>query len=153
MSYCDSDVSVILCTSFIVRRQLFGCVHSRGHIFSPIIMKLGRNVCLNKISNECENGLCQVKNKVTSSNLSKNLMYTLDGHIFSLIIMKLGRNVCLDEISDKFENWSCWVKTRSLVQILEKTCVCSRSHISSSIIMKLGQNVCLDKISDIFENG
>ena len=43
-------------------------------------------------------------------------------------------------------------KTRSLGQILEKPCVCSRGQISSLIIMKLGQNVCLDKISDEFEN-
>ena len=38
------------------------CVGSRGHIFSPIIMKLGQNVCLDKISNEFENGSCRVKN-------------------------------------------------------------------------------------------
>ena len=60
--------------------------------------------------------------------------------------MKRGQNVCLDEISYRFENGSCWVKTRSLVQILEKPCVCSRSHSFS-------QNVCLDEISDVFENG
>ena len=44
-------------------------------------------------------------------------------------------------------------KTRSLGQILEKTCVRSRGHIFSPIIMKPGQNVCLDEISDQFENG
>ena len=48
--------------------------------------------------------------------------------------MKRGQNVCLDKISDEFEYGSCWVKTRSLVQILEKLCVCSRSHIFSPII-------------------
>ena len=37
------------------------CVHSRGHIFSPILMKLGQNVCLNKISDELEIGSCGVK--------------------------------------------------------------------------------------------
>ena len=36
------------------------CVHSRGHIFSPIIMKLGQNVCLDETSDEFENGLCWV---------------------------------------------------------------------------------------------
>ena len=36
-------------------------------------------------------------------------------------------------------------KTRSLVQILEKPCVCSKSHIFSPIMMKLSQNVCLDE--------
>ena len=34
---------------------------SRGHIFSLIIMKLGQNVCLNKISDMCENGSYSVK--------------------------------------------------------------------------------------------
>ena len=38
------------------------CVRSRGHIFSPIIMKLGQNVCLDKILDELENGLCWFKN-------------------------------------------------------------------------------------------
>ena len=67
--------------------------------------------------------------------------------------MKCDQNVCLDEISDWFKNGSCWVKTRSLVQILEKPCVRSRSHIFSLIIMKIGQNVCHDEISDVVENG
>ena len=38
------------------------CVRSRGHIFSLRIMKLGQNVCLEKVSNKFENNLCQVKN-------------------------------------------------------------------------------------------
>ena len=38
------------------------CVRSRGHIFSQIIMKLGQNVCLDKIFDEFENRLCRVKN-------------------------------------------------------------------------------------------
>ena len=33
------------------------CVRSRSHIFSPIIMKLWQNVCLDKILDELENGL------------------------------------------------------------------------------------------------
>ena len=44
-------------------------------------------------------------------------------------------------------------KTRSLGQILEKPCVCSRGHILSRILMEVGQDVCLDDISDEFENG
>ena len=32
------------------------CVRSTGHIFSPIIMKLGQNVCLDVILDEFENG-------------------------------------------------------------------------------------------------
>ena len=37
------------------------CVLSRGHIFSPITMKHGQNVCLGEISDEFENGSCWVK--------------------------------------------------------------------------------------------
>ena len=36
------------------------CVRFRGHIFSPIIMKLGRHICLHEISEEFENGSCRV---------------------------------------------------------------------------------------------
>ena len=38
------------------------CVPSRGHIFSPRIMKLGQNVCVDEISDKFENGSCWVKN-------------------------------------------------------------------------------------------
>ena len=36
-------------------------VCSRGHVFSPNIMKLGQNVYLDEILDEIENGSCQVK--------------------------------------------------------------------------------------------
>ena len=170
MSYCDSNVSIIL----IVRHSscivnVLACVSSRGHIFSPIIMKLGQNVCLDEIANEFENGSCWVKTRSLVQILEKPCV-CCRSHMFSLIIMKLGQNVCLDEISDRFENGSCWAmyvlmtsqicvkmgqvrsKTRSVGQILEKTCVCSRGHIFSQIIVKLGQNVCLDEILHEFEN-
>ena len=67
--------------------------------------------------------------------------------------MKLVQNVCLDKISDEFEIGSKWIKTRSLGEILEKPCVCSRGHILCSMIVKLCQNVCLIEILDKFENG
>ena len=38
------------------------CIRSRDHIFSPILMKLSQNVCLDKISDELETGSCGVKN-------------------------------------------------------------------------------------------
>ena len=38
------------------------CVRSRGHIFSPILMKLGQNVCLDKMLDEFKLDLCGVKN-------------------------------------------------------------------------------------------
>ena len=38
------------------------CVCSRVHIFRPITMKLGQNVCLDEISDEFETGSSWVKN-------------------------------------------------------------------------------------------
>ena len=49
------------------------CARSRGHIFSPIIMKLCRNVCLDKISDQFEKWSCQVKDLITRLNLRKTL--------------------------------------------------------------------------------
>ena len=67
--------------------------------------------------------------------------------------MKLGQNVCLDEISDKIKKMGhVGSKTRSLGQILEKSCVRSRGYILRPIITKLGQNVCLDEILNDFKN-
>ena len=37
------------------------CVCCRGHIFSPIIMKLVKHVCLDEFSHKFENGSCRVK--------------------------------------------------------------------------------------------
>ena len=44
-------------------------------------------------------------------------------------------------------------KTRSLGQIAEKPCVCSRDQIFSLILMKLGQSFCCGEILYMFENG
>ena len=85
------------------------CVRSRGHISSPIIMKLDQNVCLDEISIKIKNELCWVKNLVIRSNVRKTLCMFQRPH-FSRIIMKLCQNICLDKISDKFENGSCRVK-------------------------------------------
>ena len=38
------------------------CVHSGGHIFSLIFMKLCQNIYLDEISDKVENGSCRVKN-------------------------------------------------------------------------------------------
>ena len=38
------------------------CVRSGGHIFSPVTMKLGQNVCLDEILEEFENGSWRVIN-------------------------------------------------------------------------------------------
>ena len=70
-------------------------------------MKLGQNACLDKISDDFENGSNRVKNYIIRSNH----LVCFKGNIFYLILMKLGQNACLDKISDDFENRSCGVKS------------------------------------------
>ena len=48
VSYCDGAVSDILRAWCVV--NFLACVRSRGIIFCPIVIKLGRNVCLDEIS-------------------------------------------------------------------------------------------------------
>ena len=123
-------------------------VHSRGHIFSPIIMKLGQNVCLGEISDTFENGSCWVKTRSLVQILEKPCVCSRN-HIFSPIIMKLGLVLIKSQMCFKMSQ--VCPKTRSVCQILEKPYVRSRGHIFSQIIVKLGQNVCLDEILDEFE--
>ena len=47
------------------------CVRSRGHIISPILKKLGQNVCLDKISDEFKIGSCGVKTRSLGQILEK----------------------------------------------------------------------------------
>ena len=75
--------------------------------------------------------------------------------------MKLVGMFVLIKSGTSLKMGGVWCKTRSIGQILEKTCVCffvnflpcvcSRGHLFSPIIMKLGQDVCLHKISEVFE--
>ena len=46
-----------------------------------------------------------------------------------------------------------WSKSRSLGQILEKSCLHSRDHIFGNIFLKLGQNICLEDILVKFDHG
>ena len=84
-------------------------LHSRGHIFSPVIMKLGQSICLDEILDRFENGSCWVKTRSLVQILEKPCVCSRS-HIFSPIIMKLGQNVCLDKISEVFDNGSSQVK-------------------------------------------
>ena len=84
-------------------------VRSRGHIFSPIIMKLGQNVCFDKSRTSSKMGHVGSKTRSLGQILEKSCVRSR-GHIFSPIIMELGQNVCLNEILDEFENGSCQVK-------------------------------------------
>ena len=85
-------------------------VHSRGHIFCPIIMKHGQNICLNESLDEYKNaGHVGSKTRSISEILEKPCV-RYRGHIFSLIIMELSQNCCFDEILHELKNGSCWVK-------------------------------------------
>ena len=62
------------------------CVGSRGHIFSPIIMKLGHSICLDEVSDKFEKGSCWSKTRSLGQTLEKPCISSID-HIFSPIIM------------------------------------------------------------------
>ena len=85
--------------------QILGkrCVRSIGHICSPINMKLGQNVCLDKILVKFEDGSVSSKTRSLGQILEKHCVCAR-GRISSTIIMKLSQNVCLDEIGDEDGN-------------------------------------------------
>ena len=86
------------------------CTRSRGHNFSPIIMKHNQNVCLDEFENGTSSKMGHVGSKTRSlGQILEKPFVQSRGHIFNPIIMKLGQNVCLDEISYEFENGSCRV--------------------------------------------
>ena len=92
-------------------------------------MKLGQNVCLDKILDGFENGSCQVKNFDTSSNLKKTCVRSR-GQTFSPVLMNLVRMFASITSRISYKMGHDRSKTRSPVQILEKPCVRSRGHIS-----------------------
>ena len=81
-------------------------MRSRGHIFSPIIMKL---VFLIKSGTSLKMFHVRSKCRSLGQMLEKPFVRSR-GHIFSPIIMKLCHNVCLDENWDNFKNGSCRIK-------------------------------------------
>ena len=85
------------------------CVHSRGHIFSLILMNLGQTVSLMKSGTSLKMGHVGSKTRSLGQILEKPSV-PFRGHICNLILMKLGQNVCLDEMSYKFGNGSFSVK-------------------------------------------
>ena len=62
----------------------------------------------------------------------------------SCVLMKSRTNTKMGHVGSK---------TRSLGQILEKPCVCSRDQIFGLILINLRQSFCLDEILYVFENG
>ena len=92
--------------------QILGnsCLHCRGQICDPILMKLCQNVCFHNIQDKFENKLCHVWSKTRSSGqILGNYCLHYIGHICDLILMKLDQNVCLSNFQAKFEYGSCWI--------------------------------------------
>ena len=111
VSFCYHAVSVV---------NIVPCVRSRGHIFSWILIKLGRNVCLDEILDEFEIGSCGFRSRSLGQVLGKPCVRSKD-HFFSPLLMKRGQNVCLDDISEEFENGSFGVKNYVTGSNLTKT--------------------------------
>ena len=88
------------------------CVRSRDHIFSPILMKPGQNVCLDDISDK-NLKLGHVGSKTRSQGqILKKLCVCSRGLIFGPILINLGQNDCFDEILNEFEIVSCGIKKK-----------------------------------------
>ena len=84
----------------------------RGHLFSPVLTKLGHeNVCVNDIPSHRTLELDYFGSTTRSiGQILKKLYVSSRGHIFSLIHMKLGQNVYLNNISDEVESGSSRIK-------------------------------------------
>ena len=136
-------------------------------------MKLGRNVCLDEISDKFN----PFPNKpwfsrICSKNLSKTLWekekllvmsnFSFYHSVFyrfgelsaiSLNLKLLSANSFSFFFGKELKMDHVGSKTRSVGHIIEKHCVCSRGHIFNLIIVKLGQNVFFYEISDKLKNG
>ena len=74
------------------------CVRSRGHIFSPIIMKLGQNDCLHEMKSWTSSKNNHVRWKIRSlGQILEKPCVRSRGYIFRPTFMKLGQNVCFDD--------------------------------------------------------
>ena len=125
----------------------------QGHIFSMILVKLGQNVCLYEISDEFQNGLFRIKNRMAMSNLRKTFVHTLNATFSILYTWNLARMFAWMKSWTSLIMGHLGLKNRSPGQILEKSCVHSSGHIFSLIFMKLGRNFCFDEVSYEFEKG
>ena len=106
------------------------CVHSRGHIFSQIIVKL-RMFVLMKFWTSLKIGDVGSKTRSLDQILEKPCVHS-KGNIFSQIIMKHGQNGCLGEISGKSRNGSCQVKNYVTRSYVRKTlCMLWRPHFQT----------------------
>ena len=68
------------------------CVYPRGHIFNPILMEPGQNVCFNESWMSLQMVHISSKTKAIGQVLEKPCVCARS-HIFCPILMKLGQNV------------------------------------------------------------
>ena len=123
----------MLCPSCVVHHAVnfLACVRSRGHIYSPIIIKIGQNFFLIKSRMSLKIGYVMSKTRLLGQILEKHCVCSRS-HIFSPIVMKVIQDVCLDEFSDKLENGSCRVKNYVTWSNLSKTlCTLQRPQFQS----------------------
>ena len=89
----------------------------------------------------------------SSCGVNNCSVYTLQVTVFFQSSSNLLRMFVLTTSRTSSKMGKVRSKTRSLGQIIVKSCIHSRSHIFSPIFLKLAQNVCLNNILDEFENG
>ena len=86
------------------------CEHSRSHIFGPIFIKFGQNVCLNDMLVEFKSGTGQLNNMAASGRgsfpylaIEKPCKHSRN-HNFCPIIMKVCKKIVVFYMSEEFEN-------------------------------------------------
>ena len=88
------------------------CLHSLGHIFGSVFLRVAQNVCLEDISIRFDHGWDGVKSRTLGQIFVKSCLQSR-GHNIDAIFFKLAQNVCLDNILIKVDHW--WDGVRKLV--------------------------------------
>ena len=119
------------------------CEHSRNHISSQILFKLGGTIGWVNISVKFDNGPCGPRNgPVAGQNITWQI-FTHEhsrSHISSRILFKLGGIIIWVNILVEFDNGPCSPKIGPLVtrnRIWQLAREHSRDHISTRILFKL----------------
>ena len=105
------------------------CLHSRGHIFNPILMKLCQNVVLIIYRPSLNMGHVGSKTRSLGQILGYSCLHSR-AHFCDPILIKLCQNVWLDNIQAKFGYGSRWFKNQVTRSNLRKfLCTLQRPHL------------------------